>query len=177
MPLRPSMPSRRALLRGLSLTPVAAALSGCGTTDFISGLFSSDPRASMISWRLEASPGVNPDISGRPSPIWVRLYQLRSVGVFGGADFTDLFNHDIDLLGAEMLQKYEYVVTPNQVIEPQEPSEALHEDTRYIGVIAAYHDITRAFWRDTVEVAPLNEDYTLSVKLDRAALRLTLEQD
>lgn len=164
--------SRRALLRGLAATPIVGALAGCET---VSGLFSSDPEASTIVWQIEATPGVNPDISDRPSPIWVRVYQLRSIGVFGGAEFTDLFDHDVDLLGAEMLQRYEYVVTPNQVIEPQVPPVELHEDTRYIGVVAAYHDITRAFWRDTVEVAPMDEAYTLTIKLDRAALRLSLE--
>jgi type VI secretion system protein VasD len=145
-------------------------LAGCS-------LFDGDPRPGTISWTLEAEPGVNPDVTDRPSPIWVRVYQLRSVGVFGGAAFQPLFDGDIDVLGAEMLQRYEYVLSPNQVIDPAPTPTELHEDARYIGVVAAYHDIDRAFWRDTVEVASLDTDYTLRITLDRLALRLDLVEE
>ena len=164
-------PDRRALLTGLVACSLAGSVAGCASW------FTEDPRPSTLVWRLETTPGVNPDIAGRPSPIWVRVYQLRSIGVFSGAEFVSLFENDMDVLGAELLQRAEYVMTPHQVIDPQQDPVSLHEDTRYIGVCAAYHEIDRAFWRDTVAVTPLNEDYSLTVKLDRLALRLDLERD
>lgn len=169
-------PSRRSVLKGLCAAPLAGLVAGCGAGEYVASLFSSDPRPSTITWSLETTPGVNPDITDRPSPIWVRLYQLRSIGVFGGADFTALFERDIDVLGAEMLQRYEYVMTPNHVVEPQKQPVTLHEDTRFIGVVAAYHDINRAHWRDMVAVNHQDHDYALKVDLDRIALRLSLEQ-
>jgi type VI secretion system protein VasD len=160
---------RRSLLKSAVLLSAAGALSGCS-------MFSGGPRPSTIVWSLKAEPGVNPDVTDRPSPIWVRIYQLRSIGVFGGAQFQPLFDGDIDVLGAEMLQRSEYVLTPNQSIDPQPKPVNLHQDTRYIGVIAAYHEIDRAFWRDSVEVKPVDEDYTLKIGLDRLALRLDLQK-
>jgi len=159
------------MLKGLAACCLAGPVAGCASW------FTEDPRPSTLVWKLETTPGVNPDIAGRSSPIWVRVYQLRSIGVFSGAEFVSLFDSDIDVLGAELLQRTEYVMTPNQVIDPQQEPISLHEDTRYIGVCAAYHEIDRAFWRDTVEVAPLNEDYSLTIKLDRLAVRLDLDQD
>jgi type VI secretion system protein VasD len=88
-----------------------------------------------------------------------------------------LFDGDIDVLGAEMLQRYEYVISPNQAIAPAPTPTPLHEDTRYIGVIAAYHDIDRAFWRDSVAVSSTDVDYSLTIQLDRLAVRLTLVED
>lgn len=167
--------SRRSILKGLGVAPLAALAGGCGATDYVSSLFASTPGASTVTWTLKTTPGVNPDISERPSPIWVRLYQLRSTGVFGGADFVALFDRDIDVLGAEMLDRHEYVMVPHQTLGLQDPV-TLHEDTRFIGVVGAYHDISRAHWREWVEVKPLDEHYTLTVDLERVALRMKLDK-
>lgn len=163
--VRSNMLNRRRLL-GLAALSVVGMLPGC-SGDF----FKSDPKPSEFSLVLSASPSLNPDIEGRPSPIWVRVYQLRSVGVFKTAEFEPLFANDVAVLGAEMLERSEFVLTPNQVVEANDPIK-VHEDTRFIGVIAAYHEINLAKWRDIVEMAPKDQKVALSVSLDRVALRL-----
>lgn len=168
-----SVLNRRSALKGLVGLSTAPLLASCTLTS----LFERTPKPGTLSWTIQATPSVNPDISDRPSPIWVRLYQLRSIGVFGGVAFQPLFDGDIDVLGAEMLQRYEYVISPNQVIAPAPTPTPLHEDTRYIGVIAAYHDIDRAFWRDSVAVSSTGVDYSLTIQVDRLAIRLTLVKD
>ena len=44
---------------------------------------------------LVATADTNPDGSGRPSPIVVRVYQLKTDGAFKGADFFALYDDEI----------------------------------------------------------------------------------
>lgn len=165
--------SRRRFI-GLGLLPSMAVLSGCSSMEAVSNMFKSEPKPSEFSLGLSASPSINPDIEGRPSPIWVRIYQLRSVGVFKTAEFEPLFANDAAVLGAEMLERSEFVITPSQVIEPTAPTR-VHEDTRFIGAIAAYHEINLAKWRDVIDMPAKDQKVNLTVALDRVALRLRSE--
>lgn len=56
---------------------------------------------------------INPDENKRPSPVFVRLYELKSPDVFQKADFIDLYEHDTKVLGADYINK--------QVLKPLSP--------------------------------------------------------
>src|SRR6185436_10305384 len=62
---------------------------------------------------LVASADTNPDRSGRPSPIVVRVYQLKTDAAFSGADFFALYDDDQKVLGAELITRDEYVLNPS----------------------------------------------------------------
>ncbi|MCB5206525.1 type VI secretion system lipoprotein TssJ [Methylovorus mays] len=53
--------------------------------------------------KLEASGDVNPDQTGRASPIKVRIYELKDSAVFADADYFSIDNTDKTLLAADML--------------------------------------------------------------------------
>jgi type VI secretion system protein VasD len=93
---------------------------------------------------LSASADVNPDSSGRASPIVLRVFQLRNDGEFAGADFFALYDKEKETLGASLVSREEYVLTPG---ETRKLDLALNSDTRVIGVLAAYRDIRAAHWR------------------------------
>ena len=86
---------------------------------------------------LMANADTNPDGSGRPSPIVVRVYQLKTDGAFKGADFFALYDDDQKVLGAEMISRDEYVLAP---AERKTIDVTVSSDTRFIGALAAFRD-------------------------------------
>jgi type VI secretion system protein VasD len=114
---------------------------------------------------LAASADVNPDATGRPSPIVVRIYQLKSDAAFGGADYFPLFDDEQKVLGSDLITRREYVMAPaeQRVIELD-----IDLDARFVGVLAAFRDIRNAEWRALVPAA--RKDLTVAIGRARAGL-------
>lgn len=90
------------------------------------------------------SADVNPDSTGRASPIVVRLFQLRNDGEFASADFFPLYDKEKETLGASFISRQEYVLSPGETRTFDLP---INPEARFLGVIAAYRDIHAAHWR------------------------------
>src|SRR5262245_41026995 len=85
------------------LLPLACSLAlavGCG---------SSPP---LLRGAIKVDTRVNPDRGGRPSPIVVRIYELKSVAAFNGADFFSLYDKEQETLGSELIGREEYQLHP-----------------------------------------------------------------
>ena len=93
---------------------------------------------------LSASADVNPDSNGRPSPIVVRIYQLRGDTEFNNADFFALYEKDKEILGTSLISREEKTLFPGQEIEADVP---LSPETRFVGAVAAYRDLGTSRWR------------------------------
>jgi type VI secretion system protein VasD len=124
------------------------------------GLISGCSSVSTIEARLHADLALNPDLNGRPSPLVLRFYELKSLSVFNSADFFNLFEQDVALLGEELQMRDEFVFQPG---ETRNLERDLRLDTRYLGVVGAYRDIENARWRNSVEVEP-GEDLELIIE-------------
>ena len=119
-------------------------------------------KASMV---LAASADTNPDASGRPSPIVIRVYQLRTDAAFTNADFFALFDDDQKVLGPELISRNEFMLAP---MERQTLDITVAGETRFVGAIAAFRDIRNAQWRSIVP-AP-RTGLTVSVERARVVL-------
>jgi type VI secretion system protein VasD len=86
---------------------------------------------------LVASADTNPDRNGRPSPIVVRVYQLKTDGSFKGSDFFALYDDDQKVLGVELISRDEYVLNPS---DRKTIDVVVSRDTRFIGALAAFRD-------------------------------------
>jgi type VI secretion system protein VasD len=93
---------------------------------------------------LSASADVNPDASGRASPIVIRVFQLRNDGEFASADFFALYDKEKETLASSFISREEYVLAPG---ETRKLDLAVNADARVIGVLAAFRDIRAAQWR------------------------------
>jgi type VI secretion system protein VasD len=51
----------------------------------------SQQMAFSIDTRIAVSAEVNQDINNRPSPIVVRIFELKNLGIYTESDFYDLF--------------------------------------------------------------------------------------
>lgn len=120
---------------------VALALGACA---------SGPPKADKARMTLKAEAQINPDATGRPSPVVVRVYQLKTEDKFAAADFFALFDDDQKTLGADLLGREEAELTPG---ESREMQFAVSRDAKFVGVMAAFRDIRNSRWR-VVQAAP-----------------------
>lgn len=118
---------------------------------------------------LVASADTNPDASGRPSPIVVRVYQLKTDAAFKGADFFALYDDDQKVLGQELITRDEYVLAP---AERKTIDVSLSRDARFIGALAAFRD--RNAQSRTLLPAPRG---SLNVTIERARIVVAAVED
>ena len=113
---------------------------------------------------LSAAADINPDASGKPSPVIVRVYQLKGDVAFSGADFFALFDDDMKVLGPDLIGREEYVLTPS---EKRTVELAVPKTAKFVGVVAAFRDIRNSQWRLVVPAPLKKNDVTLSVERAR----------
>ncbi|MFO1199090.1 MAG: type VI secretion system lipoprotein TssJ [Burkholderiaceae bacterium] len=130
--------------RALVLSGVAAALLAAGCASGPKPTFPV-PRALEIS--VQAAPGLNPDVRDRPTPVVLRIYELRSPVAFEAADFFTLFDKDQAALGNDIVGKEELQLRPG---ESAKLVRELKPETRTVGVFAAFRDLERSRWRAVV---------------------------
>jgi len=145
----------RILLLGLSIGVIGA----CATAP------------PLLHGTIKAAASTNPDTRGRPSPIVVRVYELRALGAFNNADFFSLFEKESETLGPELVGREEYTVQPSETKPYQ---RQLQPDTKFIGVAAAYRDLENSRWRQSAAV-PASREITLTVGVDKQAVTMTVK--
>jgi type VI secretion system protein VasD len=155
---RATLMSLRSLLPAIALC-IAALLDGCA---------SSPPPPVPMTCVIATSNQVNPTINGRPSPLLMRLYALKSAAAFENADFIALYQHDQTELGADLVGKDEFTLTPG---DSKPCSKLLPPEARFIGVVGAFRDVEHATWR---AVAPIEGGKKASVMIRVDALALSI---
>jgi type VI secretion system protein VasD len=144
--------------RHLAALLVAAALLGACA--------SKPPKPASVAGTIQASPQVNPSASNRPSPLLVRVYELKSASAFNAADFMSLYQRDQASLAADMLAKEEFTMAPG---ETKSFAKTLAPDTRFLGVVGAYRDLEHAKWRSVVPIVP-NQPHKVTVTAGELAI-------
>lgn len=150
--------ARRAGMAARAALMLAALLAGCSA--------GTAPSAS-VQVVLDVADDVNPDASGRPSPIVVRVYQLADTEAFDRATFFDLYDRDRQVLGASLLARSEITLLPDTekvVGQPLDPK------TRVVAIVAAYRDIDHAQWRREFRVSGPGS-HGIAVDLERSSIR------
>ena len=102
-----------------------------------------------VQLHMVVSEQANPDVDERPSPIVIRIYELKSLGKFEVGDFDKLFENYDSYLGPELIGSEEYHLKPGDV---NIIKRTLSDETRYIAVSAAFRDINQALWKDTIQL-------------------------
>jgi type VI secretion system protein VasD len=143
-------------------------MTGCGKGAPPPIVIAPPPKPAPAALTIAASADTNPDATGRPSPVVVRVYQLKGDAAFTGAEFFPLFDDDQKVLGAELISRDEYVLAPSEkrIIEV-----AVSDDARFVGAIAAFRDIRNAEWRVLV---PAARNGMLTVAVERARVVLSV---
>jgi type VI secretion system protein VasD len=148
---------------------LGAFVSACSNSPKIPIAPVLDPASLSIT--LNVSSSANPDIRGRPSPVVVRLYELRSTTSFESADFFSLNDKDQATLGGDIVNRDEFFLQPGQ---SQTIQRKANVTTRGIGVFAAYRDLERSKWRAVATIpAPIVYD---AKKTNQTSIAITIDE-
>lgn len=131
-------------LHALTALIAVLMLTGCSTLSPYSHL-------TKLNLKLTASGQLNPDLNGRPSPIVVRLYELKHAVAFENADFFSLYERAKESLAPDMVATEELELRPGETVELK---LSVQQGSRYVGVVAAYRDLSQGSWRYTLDLAP-----------------------
>ncbi|MFS2159545.1 type VI secretion system lipoprotein TssJ [Pseudomonas sp. Pseusp122] len=146
------------------LTAMAAlmVLVGCSTLSPYS-------QVTKLNLKLTASDQLNPDLNGRPSPIVIRLYELKHPVAFENADFFSLYERPKDALAPDLIATEELELRPGGAVELK---LSVEEGSRYVGVLAAYRSLPDSKWRHTLKVT--QDGVTeANLTLDQSGIRNT----
>jgi type VI secretion system protein VasD len=152
-----------ALIVGVAGT---GSLTGCGMFAKAPPPPPPPPKPGTLSINISASSAINPNTNNRPSPVVVRVYELKASAQFESADFLSLYDKDQAVLGADIVARDEIVFAPGDKKVINKPLAA---DTKFIGVVAAFRDLERARWRALVPVLP-NKNNLVAINLDGIAV-------
>ena len=134
------------------LTISIVTLSACSSINSsVGGFFNMD---TDLEIKFKVDSDVNPDDDRKPSPLFIRMYQLKSTKMFNRANFIDLYEKDKEVLGADMISK--------QVLRRVKPGESrvenfvLNKETHYIGLYAEFLQFKKASYKLIIPVVPTN---------------------
>ena len=141
----------------------SALLAACGTKP-------PPPKPTQVSGSIKASAGLNPSVTGRPSPLQVRVYELKAPAAFNTADFMSLYQGDQGALGVDMVSREEMTLQPG---ESRPYNKTLSPETRFVGVVGFYRALERANWRTVVAIQP-NQTQQLAINVGDLAISATV---
>ena len=153
-----------AFFKTLTALTAFVLLAGCSSLSPYSTV-------TKLNLKLTASDQLNPDLNGRPSPIVVRLLELKHPVTFENADFFSLYERAKESLVPDLVASEELELRPGETIELK---LSMEEGSRYVGVLAAYRDLPETRWRYTVQITPV-EVTEADLTLDQAGIRNTHE--
>ncbi|WP_434673231.1 type VI secretion system lipoprotein TssJ [Pseudomonas sp. R1-15] len=136
------------------------------TSTLMTGCASLSPFSTMTKLNLTLIAGnqLNPDLNGRPSPVVVRLLELKHPVAFENADFFSLYERARETLSPDLIASEELELRPGETVRLRLD---IAGGGRYVGILAAYRDLPQAKWR-----------YTLPIIAGRVTeASLTLDQD
>jgi type VI secretion system protein VasD len=140
---------------------LATTLAACGTTP-------AEPIVTNLQMSVITTADANPDARKRPSPVVVRFYALKSSAAFDSADFFSLFDKDTATLGADLVQKEEFLMSPG---EQKAVPLKLEPEVKAIAVMAAFRDLEHARWR-AVQVLDVGKSLELKAVLSGSQIKL-----
>lgn len=156
----------RRFFRYLLVLAALSALAGCSSAAKVP-VFS--PKPTIITATVDAAATVNPDANGRPSPVVMRMFELRSIAAFNNADFFSLWDREREVLSAEMTGRDEFQLRPG---DQKKFERILQPETRYVGVIAAFRDLDRAGWRASAPIV-VNQKQPINIRLDARSISVS----
>jgi type VI secretion system protein VasD len=101
----------------------------------------------------------------------VRIYELKSIAAFNGADFFSLFDNEQATLSGELVGREEFQLQP---AETRQYRRQLQPDTKFIGVVGAFRDLEQSRWRQAVPV-PAKRSPTITIGLQARAVTVAVK--
>jgi type VI secretion system protein VasD len=166
-----SLPRATCLARATALL-ASALLVACSSGPSLPKIVFTPPPARLAT-TVTATPQVNPDARKRPSPVLVRVYELKADTAFVNADFMSLYQGDSTTLAADIVYREEFMLQPG---ETRKLDRLLDDKSRFVAVVAAYRDIEKARWRAITPLA-VGSSQQAKVTVDALAVSVDIAPD
>nr|WP_244656870.1 type VI secretion system lipoprotein TssJ [Pseudomonas sp. CFBP 8772] len=163
-----NMQNRERLYAGASwatrvtLLTVLMALTACGITDRASKRVDDTWAGDMLFGDKEkviltADGGnqLNPDESGRPLSVVLRVYQLTALERFASIDADSLWDNPQQALGNTLIDSQEITLLPGMGQIDQWP---LNTATGYVGIAAFFRSDEKSHWKVAFDANSLRKD-------------------
>ena len=149
--------------------PRLLSLALCAALLTLAGCAAMSPYSTMtkLDLSLAGSDQLNPDLNGRPSPIVVRLMELKHPVAFENADFFSLYQRPKEALAPDLVTQEELELRPG---ETRELKVSVQQGSRYVGVLAAYRDLPEANWRYVIAIDE-QQRKAANLRLDELGIR------
>jgi len=135
----------------LALLAALLGLTGCAA-------LSPYPDMTKLDLTLNGRDELNPDLNGRPSPIVLRLVELKHPVSFETADFFSLYQRPKEALSPDMVVLEELELRPG---EQRKLKLSVQPGSRYVGVLAAYRDLPESNWRTVIVLQEKEHNYSV----------------
>jgi type VI secretion system protein VasD len=145
------------LIKSIIILITFLCLWGCGSSP------------TVIQADFSVSEDVNPDMSGRPSPIVLRIYELKSLGNFEAADFYTLLENYESALGTDLVNTEQFHLSPG---ETQFYNHTTSAETNFVAVIAAFRKLDKSVWKDSIPIIP-KKTTKLLLSLEPLSVKIT----
>jgi len=129
------------------------------------------PVITKIEAKVVAGADVNPDSKKRPSPVVLRIYELKSRAAFSSADFFSLWENDQAALGAELAGREEMHLKPGETLGF---SRTVQPGVTHLGAVVAYRDLEHSVWRSMVPV-PVGQTTQVTITVGPRTLAITAQ--
>ena len=114
-----------------------------------------------VNIALVAERNLNPDSSGQPLSVVVRVYQLKDKGRLETADYNSIWKSDRETLSDDFLDRQERVIQP----DAQEMLEIkAHPMAAYLGVVALFQNPVGDTWRKVIPIRGKNQKIRISLR-------------
>jgi type VI secretion system protein VasD len=150
---------------------LVAAVSMLGACGLFGGGAPKEPKETTLEMTLAAGNQLNPNAQRRPSPVVVRVFDLKTPAGFDAATYEGLFERDRETLAADLVARDEFTLNPGE--GKKVPERKLAAETKVLGVAVGFRELERAVWRATVPVKP-NTKNRISVALDGVTVIATV---
>jgi type VI secretion system protein VasD len=151
-------------------------LAGCGAWQAASDASVSAYRAvftgnvKTLNVDLSADATLNPDDTGHPAPVVVRIYQLRDRKAFDSVSHADLAKGDRTLLAKDLNAELPAVLNPGASASLSQP---MQPGTQYVAIAALYRTPDAdGLWKQVIATKKLHAGATLKVMLDANQVHL-----
>lgn len=110
---------------------------------------------------------LNPDIDGKPSPIVVSIYALKTPFQFNQATYNQLDNNAAAILNTNLIDRQSIELRP---ATQRKTIQMITPNTHYLGITAAYRNIDIANWRNVIKVPKKQRNINIFINLESQGL-------
>jgi len=154
----------RGSIRAFAGLCIAAALVGCASA----------PKPTQVTGgSIEGSAQLNLSVSKRPSPLLLRVYELKSATALNSADFITLYQRDTTELAADIVSREEITLAPGETRPIA--AKTLAPEVKFIAVMGAFRELERAQWRSVAPVLP-GQKQRIVIHADSLAVSVTVSK-